>query len=134
LRMLAQPPEIPTEQHTLNIEHSLHGYTFLDIRSNNKDEQGQPCHMTLESLLRSKRSSNIPCDILSCSAISHAFPLLCIPPPPSIPCSLYSSRFLMKSIVFSILRLRWRRTGVGPAQMKMRTKILAVRSFNIIFS
>jgi hypothetical protein len=38
----------------------------------------------------------------------------------------------MTSVVFSILRLRWTRTGVGPAQMKMRTKILAVRRFIII--
>jgi hypothetical protein len=39
----------------------------------------------------------------------------------------------MKSVVFSILRLRWTRTGVGPVQMKMRTKILAVRWFITIF-
>jgi ubiquitin len=38
----------------------------------------------------------------------------------------------MQSVVFSILRLRWTRTGVGPAQMTMRTKILAVRWFIII--
>ena len=39
----------------------------------------------------------------------------------------------MKSVIFSILRLRWTRTGIGPAQIKMRTKISAVRWFIIIF-
>lgn len=38
----------------------------------------------------------------------------------------------MKSVVFSILRLRWTRTGIGLAQMKMKTKISAVRWFIII--
>jgi len=37
----------------------------------------------------------------------------------------------MKSVVFSILRLRW--TRIGPAQMKMRTKISSVRCFIIIY-
>src|ERR1700678_2177118 len=37
----------------------------------------------------------------------------------------------MKSVVFSILRLRW--TRIGPVQMKMRTKISAVRCFIIIY-